>query len=116
MICALCFMISIALTSCLTLSPPQEQVKVGGEIEHTISVPQSKLVIWKSARVTGQSSTIEATKMPQSAVSVKAGDTSPNPPAGMVLIPGSDFLMGSKKGEGMEMKIRSTRCIWTPIL
>lgn len=96
MICVLCFIISIALTSCLTLSQPQERVEVGGEIENTISAPQSKLVIWKSARATGQLSTIEATKTPQNAASVEAGDT----PVGMVLVPGSDFLMGSKKGQG----------------
>ena len=98
---ALCFALSVSLTACLTLSPPQEQVKAGGEIEHTVSAPQSKLVIWKSARVSKQPSAIATTtEIPQSAVSAEAKSASQEPPAGMILIPAGEFLMGSKTGEG----------------
>jgi len=97
---ALCFALSVSLTACLTLAPPQEQVEAGGKIEHTVSASQSGVVIWKSARVSKQPSAIDTTEIPQSAVSVEAKNASQEPPAGMILISAGEFLMGSKTGEG----------------
>jgi formylglycine-generating enzyme required for sulfatase activity len=94
------FIVAIALTSCLTLSPPQEQERDGVEIEYTVSAPQGRLVIWKSVGVGKQPSTIATTEIAQNDTALGTKNTSSKPPAEMVLIPAGDLPMGSKKGEG----------------
>ena len=91
----LCFTLSLALSSCLTFAPPQEQIGSEKEIEQEVSVSQSKRVTWESVKVSKRVSTPDVAESPD-----QIEDISEGPPAGMVLIPAGEILMGSKPGGG----------------
>ncbi len=91
----LCFIFSIALSSCLTLTPPQVQVSSEREMEQKVSTSQSKHVTWESVKVSKRTSAPNAVESPD-----QIEDTSEETPAGMVLIPAGEVLIGSKAGSG----------------
>jgi len=94
----LCLMFAIALSSCLRLSPLQEQTGSRDEKQQTVSPPQSKRVVWKSLKVSKQGSSIETSEQPQHIAPAQTGKASQN--SDMVLIPAGQFLMGSKASQG----------------
>ena len=88
-------MFSIALSSCLTLAPPQEQVGSEREIEQKISASQSKHVTWESVKVNKRVPPPNTVASPD-----QMKNPSEEPPAGMVLIPAGEVLIGNKVGIG----------------
>jgi formylglycine-generating enzyme required for sulfatase activity len=94
----LCLMFTVALSSCLRLSPMQEQTGSRDEKQQTVSPPQSKRVVWKSLKVGKQVSSIETSEPPQDIAPAQTGKASQSPD--MVLIPAGEFLMGSKVRQG----------------